>query len=56
MTCIISLIDPTINKITKTYQVDCNYLIAEVKAVELNEKLNKKPNIKRLFWKVTTIG
>jgi hypothetical protein len=56
MACIISLIDPTKQKITKTSTVDENYAGAEKKVKQLNEKLNEKPNKKGLFWVVTTIG
>jgi hypothetical protein len=56
MACIISLIDPTKEKITKTSTVDENYAGAEKKVKQLNEKLNEKRNEKGLFWVVTTIG
>jgi hypothetical protein len=52
MACIISLIDPTKNKIVKTATVDENYAGAEKKV----NQLNAKPNKKGLFWVVTTIG
>mgnify|MGYP006889060389 CR=1 FL=1 len=56
MACIISLIDPSKQKIVKTSTVDVNYAIAEKRVKQLNEKLNEKPNKKELFWVVTTIG
>jgi hypothetical protein len=56
MACIISLIDPTREKITKTSTVDSNYAGAEAKVKQLNAKLNEKPNKKGMFWVVTTIG
>jgi hypothetical protein len=56
MACIISLIDPSKNKIVKTLTVDENYAGAEKRVEQLNEKLNKKPSKKELFWVVTTIG
>jgi len=52
MACIISLIDPTKNKIVKTATVDENYAGAEKKVKQLNAKPNKKGS----FWVVTTIG
>jgi hypothetical protein len=52
MACIISLIDPTKDKIVKTATVDENYAGAEKKV----KQLNTKPNKKGLFWVVTTIG
>jgi hypothetical protein len=56
MACIISLVDPTKDKIVKTSIVYENYAGAEKRVKQLNEKLNKKPNKKELFWVVTTIG
>jgi len=56
MACIISLIDPSKQKIVKTSTVDENYAGAEKRVKQLNEKLNEKPNKKELFWVVTTIG
>jgi len=56
MACIISLIDPSKQKIVKTSTVDVNYAMAEKRVKQLNEKLNEKPNKKELFWVVTTIG
>lgn len=56
MAYIISLIDPSKNKIVKTLTIDENYAGAEKRVELLNEKLNKKPNKKELFWVVTTIG
>ena len=56
MDCIISLIDPSKQKIVKTSTVDVNYAMAEKIVKQLNEKLNEKPNKKELFWVVTTIG
>jgi hypothetical protein len=56
MACIISLIDPTKNRFVKTRAVDENYLNAEKTAKELNEKLNKKPNPKEMYWSVTQIN
>ena len=56
MACIISLINPSNEKIVKTSTVDENYAGAEKKVKQLNEKLNEKPNKKELFWVVTTIG
>ena len=52
MACIISLINPSNEKIVKTSTVDENYAGAEKKVKQLNEK----PNKKELFWVVTTIG
>ena len=56
MACIISLIDPTNEKIVKTLTVYENYASSEKQAKQLNIKLNEKPNKKGLFWVVTTIG
>jgi hypothetical protein len=56
MACLIGLIDPTKNRFVETYTVDGNYLYAENKAKELNEKLNKKPNPKEMYWSVTHIN
>lgn len=56
MACIISLIDPSKEKIVKTSTVDENYAGAEKRVKKLNKKLNEKPNKKGLFWVVTTIG
>ena len=56
MACIISLIDPSKEKIVKTSTVDENYAGAEKRVKQLNKKLNEKPNKKELFWVVTTIG
>ena len=56
MACIISLIDPSNQKIVKTLTVEENYSGAEQKVKQLNEKINEKPNKKELFWVVTTIG
>ena len=56
MACIISLIDPSNQKIVKTSTINENYSGAEQKVKQLNEKINEKPNKKELFWVVTTIG
>ena len=56
MACIISLIDPSKEKIVKTSTVNENYAEAEKRVEQLNEELNKKPNKKEFFWVVTTIG
>ena len=56
MACIISLIEPSKNKIVKSSTVDENYAGAEKRVKQLNEKLNEKPNKKELLWVVTTIG
>ena len=56
MACIISLIDPSNNKIIRTSTVDENYSGAEKRVKQLNEKLNEKLNKKELFWVVTTIN
>jgi len=56
MACIISLIDPSKEKIVKTSTVNENYAGAEKRVEQLNEELNKKPNKKEFFWVVTTIG
>jgi hypothetical protein len=56
MACIISLIDPTKNKITKTLTTCENYLNSEGLVKELNDKLNKGSNKKGLYWKITAIN
>jgi len=56
MACIISLFDPTTNKIIKTSRINDIYRIAEERVKELNKKLNEKGNKKELYWKVTTIN
>jgi hypothetical protein len=56
MACIISLIDPTKNKIVKTSTIDENYRDSEKKVEKLNNELNKKSNPKGLYWSVTTIN
>jgi len=55
MACIISLIDPTKNKVVKTSIINENYRDAEKKVKTMNENLNKKPNKKGVFWVITTI-
>ena len=56
MACIISLFDPTKNKITKYQTVSGNYLETEKTASKLNQELNKKPNPKGMYWKITAIN
>lgn len=54
MACIISLIDPTKDKIVKYITIEGNYKDAENKVSTLNS--TKRPNPKGLFWKVTSIN
>ena len=56
MACIISLIDPTKNKVKKTLHINESYLVCENRVILLNNKLNSNPNPKELFWSVTTIN
>jgi len=56
MVCLISLIDASKEKVVETRTVDENYANTEKYVEQLNEKLNKKPNRKGLFWKVTQIN
>lgn len=56
MACIISLFDPTKNKITKHQTVSGYYLETEKTVSRLNQKLNKKPNPKGIYWKITAIN
>lgn len=56
MACLIALIDPTKDKIVDSIQISGTSREAEERAVELNQKLNKKPNPKEKFWKVTHIN
>ena len=56
MACLISLIDASKEKVVETRTVDENYVNTEKYVEQLNEKLNKKPNRKGLFWKVTLIN
>jgi hypothetical protein len=56
MACIASLIDPSKNKVVKTWSIDKNYKTAESLVKKKNEQLNSKLNKKGLFWVITTIG
>lgn len=56
MACIASLIEPSKNKVVKTWSIDENYKTAESLVKKKNEQLNSKPNKKGLFWVITTIG
>lgn len=56
MACIVSLIDPSKNKVIKTWSIDESYKTAEGLVEKKNEQLNSKPNKKGLFWVITTIG
>lgn len=56
MSCIISLFDSSKNDIVKSLRIEEIPRVAEERVAKLNEKLNKKPNKKDLYWKVTVIG
>jgi hypothetical protein len=56
MACTVSLIDPSKNKVVKTWSIDESYKTAEGLVKKKNEQLNSKPNKKGLFWVITTIG
>jgi hypothetical protein len=56
MACIISLVDPSTQNFVKSLKVYGTYAMAEEKVEALNKKLNKKPNKKELYWKVTNIN
>lgn len=56
MSCIISLFDSSTNEIVKSLRIEEIPRVAEERVAKLNEKLNKKPNKKDLYWKVTAIG
>ena len=56
MACIASLIDPSKNKVVKTWSINENYKTAESLVKSKNEQLNSKPNKKGSFWVITTIG
>jgi hypothetical protein len=56
MACTVSLIDPSKNKVVKTWSIDESYKTAEGLVEKKNEQLNSKPNKKGLFWVITTIG
>ena len=56
MTCMAQLINPTTNEAIKTLYINDTYRAANEKVDKLNEDLNRKGNIKELFWTITQIN